>query len=224
MKEARKRNIVVSNSAAYCSETVAEHTIGLMLNAARLSSRAEKDLRKGVWQPTQYKGKELFGKTLGILGYGSIGKKVGEIASKGLNMKILYIDDQSSRNDLEKLLKGSDVVAVELPLNDETRGFLGKEEFNLMKEDIIVVNTGRGAVIDEKALVENLKSGKIFAAGIDVFAKEPIDKNNPLLKFQNVTLTPHIAFNTQESQKNLSKIVVDNIIAFIKGKPINVVN
>ena len=93
-----------------------------------------------------------------------------------------------------------------------------------MKDGVIIVNTGRGAVIDEKALVENLKSGKIFAAGLDVFSNEPLKKDHPLMNFPNVTITPHIAFNTKESQKYLSKVVTDNIVAFLKGKPINVVN
>ena len=101
---------------------------------------------------------------------------------------------------------------------------MGKAEFDLMKNGVIIVNTGRGAVINEEVFIENIKSGKIFAAGLDVLSVEPMDKDNPFLKFPNVVVTPHIAFNTESSQRNLSKIVVDNVIAFIEGKPQNVVS
>ncbi len=224
IKEAKKRKIVVSNCPAYCAEAVAEHTIGLMLTAARLASMAQQDIRSEKWGPTQYRGKELKGMTLGVLGFGSIGKRVAEIAQKGLAMKILYFNTKSSKSEFEKLLKESDVIAVELPLTDKTKGILGKREFGLMKKGVIIVNTGRGAVIKEGVLIENIKSGKIFAAGLDVLSVEPMDKNNPLFSFPNVVITPHIAYNTESSRLNLSKIVTDNIIAFLKGKPQNVVN
>lgn len=224
INEAKKRNIVVSNSPAYCAESVAEHTIGLILSAARLSPLAEREAGRGMWKPTKYKGKQLSGKTLGVLGYGSIGTRVAKIASNGLGMKILYFNTETSKEDFRRLLKTSDVIAITLPLNEKTRGIIGKEEFDLMKSEVIMVNTGRGAVVDEKALITNLESGKIFSVGLDVLAIEPPDKGNPLFKFPNVTITPHIAFNTEESLRNLSKIVTDNILAFLKGNPINVVN
>lgn len=221
LNECKKRKIVVSNCPAYCAQDVAEHTIGLMLTAARLSSKAEKDIRQGKWSPTVYIGKRLNGLKLGLIGYGSIGKKVARIAKVGLGMKIKSVNSKTSRPAFEKVLSESDVIAVTLPLNNITRGIIGQREFNLMKPGVILINTGRGAVINEDALIGALKSGKIFATGLDVLSVEPMDKNNPLFSFPNVTITPHIAFNTESSKKNLSKIVTENIIAFLNGKPIN---
>lgn len=221
---ARKQKVIVSNCPGHNAESVAEHTIGLMLSAIRLSSRAQTDLRMGEWKSIDYKGFDLIGKTLGIIGFGRIGKRVAEIAQKGLRMKIISINSTSSRKDLETLLKKSDVISINTPLNDQTRGLISDKEFRLMKKGVVLVNTGRGAIIDEKALVANLSSGKIFAAGLDTFTHEPIEKDNPLFQFSNVTLTPHIAWNTSETEYRLSKMVVDNVRSFIHGKPINVVS
>lgn len=221
---AKKRNIVVSNCPGFSTEGVAEHTIGLMLSAIRLSSLAQTELRMGTWKSTRYKGFNLNGKTLGVIGFGRIGKRVAEIAQKGLHMKIISINSKDSRKDLEILLKKSDIISVNAPLNNQTRGLISDNEFQLMKKGVVLVNTGRGAIIDEKALVANLLSGKIFAAGLDTFTHEPIEKNNPLLQIPNVTLTPHIAWNTSETEYRLSKMVVDNVRNFIHGKPINVVS
>lgn len=224
LNETRKKNIIVSNSPGYSTEAVAEHTIGLLLHSIRKASEAEREIINGKWNSIKFKGKELKGKTLGIIGYGSIGKRVAEIAKKGFNMKILYINTQSSRTSFEKLLKDSDFISINAPLTKKTKGMISKKEFNLMKKGVSIVNTGRGAVIDEILLIDNLKSGKIFAAGIDVFAKEPIERNNPLLKNPNVTITPHIGFNTEEAEYRLSEIIVNNIKNFVEGHPIHVIS
>lgn len=224
LDEARKRNIFVSNSPGYSTEAVAEHTIGLLLHSIRKASSAEKEARDGKWSPTKFKGKELRGMTLGIIGYGSIGRRVAEIAEKGFNMKILHINTQSSRTDFEKLLKDSDFISINAPLTEKTKGMIGKKEFDLMKKGVSIVNTGRGAIIDEESLVKNLESSKVFAAGLDVFSNEPINKDSPFFKFVNVTLTPHIGFNTEESEYRLSEIIVNNIENFIQGHPINIVS
>lgn len=224
IEAARKQNIIVSNCPGHNAESVAEHTIGLMIDASRLSTQAQTDLRMGIWKSTHYIGFDLIGKTLGIIGFGKIGKRVAEIAQNGLHMKIISINSKNSRKDLESLLKRSDIISVNAPLNNQTRGLISDKEFHLMKKGVVLVNTGRGAIIDEKALVANLLSGKIFAAGLDTFTHEPIEKNNPLLQIPNVTLTPHIAWNTSETEYRLSKMVVDNVRNFIHGKPINVVS
>ncbi len=224
LNETRKRGIVVLNSPGYSTEAVAEHTIGLLLHSIRKASESEREIINGKWTSIKFKGKELRGKTLGIIGYGSIGRRVAEIAKKGFNMKILYINTQSSRTDFEKLLKDSDFISINTPLTEKTKGMISKKEFDLMKKGISIVNTGRGAVVDEISLINNLKSGKVFAAGIDVFSKEPIEKNNPLLKNPNVTITPHIGFNTEEAEYKLSEIIVNNIENFVQGHPINVIS
>ncbi len=224
LNEAKKRNIIVSNSPHYGTEAVAEHTIGLLLRAIRSAVIAEKELLSGIWDPAKYKGKELNGKTLGIVGYGSIGRRVGEIAKNGFNMNILFVNTSSTKEDITKLLKESDFISINAPLTEQTKGIIGDNEFKQMKQGVVIVNTGRGAVIDEQAFIENLKLGRVFAAGIDVFSKEPVTKDNPLLQLSNVTTTPHIGYNTEEAEYRLSEIVVNNIKAFIEGQPINVVS
>jgi len=224
LNETKKRGIIVSNSPGYSTEAVAEHAIGLLLHSIRKASEAEREIVNGKWTPIKFKGKELRGKTLGIIGYGSIGRRIAEIAKKGFNMKILYINTQSSRTSFEKLLKDSDFISINTPLTKKTKGMISKKEFNLMKKGVSIVNTGRGAVIDEILLINNLKSGKIFAAGIDVFSEEPIEKKHPFFKNPNVTITPHIGFNTEEAEYRLSQIIVDNIKNFVEGHPIHVVS
>lgn len=224
LDETRKRNIFVSNSPGYSTEAVAEHTIGLLLHSIRKASEAEREIVNGKWAPTKFKGKELREKTLGVIGYGSIGRRVAEIAENGFDMKILYVNTQSSRVDFEKLLKDSDFISINAPLTEKTKGMISKKEFDLMKKGVSIVNTGRGAIIDEESFVKTLGSGKVFAAGLDVFSNEPINKDSPFLKFVNVTLTPHIGFNTEESEYRLSEIIVNNIENFVQGHPINVVS
>ncbi len=223
LNEARKRNILISNSPGYSSEAVAEHTFGLLLHSIRMASEAEREMVNGKWDPMKFKGKELKRKTLGIIGFGSIGKRIAEIAEKGFNMKILYINTQSSTKDFEKLLKKSDFISINAPLTEKTKGMIGQKEFDLMKKGVAIVNTGRGAIIDEEFLIKNLKSGKVFSAGLDVFLNQPINKDSLFFKLSNVTLTPHIGFNTEESEYRLSEIVVNNIKNIIEGHPINII-
>jgi len=223
VNETRKRKIVVSNSPGYGTEAVAEHTIGLLLHTIRRASEAEKSIAKGIWDPMKYRGHELQGKTLGIIGFGSIGKRIAEIAEKGFDMKILYVNSKSSTSDFEKLLKESDCITINSPLTERTKGMVGDREFAMMKTGVVIVNTGRGAVVDEQSFIRSLESGKVFGAGLDVFPKEPIDKNYPLFRFPNVTITPHIGFNTEEAEYRLSEIVVKNIQNFVENHPIHVV-
>ncbi len=224
LAQSRKQSITVCNTPNFSTDAVAEHAIGLLLTAIRLASKAQVDIRKGTWDPLAYKGKELKGKTLGIIGYGTIGRRVAEIAKNGFNMNILFVNSSSSRQDFEKLLHRSDVISINAPLTNKTRGMVGKKEFQLMKNGVVLVNTGRGAIIDERALMDNLTSGKIFAAGLDVLSNEPMKKTDPLFAYPNVVITPHIAFNTEESEYRCSQIVTDNIKKFLGGHPQNVVS
>jgi len=224
LNEVRKRNILVSNSPGYGSEAVAEHTIGLLLHSIRRASEAEREITNGKWDPMKFKGKELQRKTLGIIGFGSIGKRIAEITEKGFGMRVLHINTHSTITDFERLLKESDFISINAPLTEKTKGMIGQKEFDLMKIGVSIVNTGRGAIINEELLIKNLQSGKVFSAGLDVFSSQPINNDNPLLKLTNVTLTPHIGFNTEESEYRLSEVVVNNVKNFIEGHPINIVS
>lgn len=224
LQQAKKQCITVCNAPGYATEAVAEHTIGLLLAATRLTSPSQSDIRQGTWNPLAYKGKELKGKILGIIGYGAIGRRVAEIAKTGFEMNILYNNSSSSREDLEHLIRESDMISINAPFTDKTKGMIGFKEFELMKPGVIIVNTGRGAVIDEKAFINTLKTGKIFAAGLDVLSDEPMKHTDPLFNFPNVIITPHIAFNTEESEYRCSQIVTDNIKKFLEGHPQNVVS
>lgn len=224
VRAAREKGIDVSNCPGHNTESVAEHTIGLMLAASRNTSASIDSLRKGEWKPTGFKGIDLKGKTLGIIGYGRIGKRVGEIAKNGIEMKVIYINSKSTRKEFEQLLKESDVLSINSPLTDQTRNLISDKEFKLMKDGVVVVNTGRGAVINETALLKYLKNGKVRAGGIDTYEFEPPKKLVLFTKLKNVIATPHISWDTEETDYYLSEMVVENIKAFLKGKPINVVN
>ncbi|MCR4329040.1 MAG: hypothetical protein NUV65_00665 [Candidatus Roizmanbacteria bacterium] len=223
IETASKKGITITHCPGHNCEAVAELTIGLMLSALRHICKAVNETRGGSYKPAGYKSKELKDKTLGIIGYGTIGKRVAEIAEKGFGMKVLFTNSKSTPADLKKLLKVSDIISVNAPLNDKTKNLLGKYEFDLMKEGVIFVNTGRGAIVDETALFNSLKSGKIYAAGLDLLADEPYKKDNPLFKLQNVVITPHIAWNTEEADYRLSAQVVEIISAFVSGKPVYIV-
>lgn len=220
---ANKNGITVANIPDYCIQAVAEHVIGLLIASSRLYYKAGSELRSGIWNPHLYKGLELNGKTLGIIGYGRIGKRVSEIACSGFGMNIISVNSKSSRDDLEQLLRQSDYISLHVPLNQDTRHMISRKEFDLMKDGVVFINTSRGAVMDTEALIENLKSKKIFAAGLDVFEKEPISVDNQLLGFNNIVLTPHIGFKTAMSEAKISKSLVDNIRAFISGINLNIV-
>ena len=219
IKTAIAKGITVTHCPGHNAESVAEHTIGLMLSALRLSSKAARDAKQGIFTPDVYKGKDLKNSVVGIIGYGTIGKRVGDILTKGFGAKVLYMNSSSSRKDFKKLLTQSDVISINAALNDQTKGMIGFAEFELMKPGVVLVNTGRGAIIDEDAFVTYIKNGKIFATGIDTLSKEPFDANHPLLSLSNVLVTPHIGWNTEETEYRLSAQVVEIVTAFLEHKP-----
>ncbi|MBI2611733.1 glycerate dehydrogenase [Candidatus Gottesmanbacteria bacterium] len=222
IKKARVYNIKVSNVPDFSTEAVAEHAILLILSVLRRLNSAQSTLKRGEFDPKFFKGVELKGKTLGIIGFGHIGKRIAEIA-KGFGMKIVYITSKSSRNDMENLLKKSQILSISVPLTPKTHHLISEKELSLLPKGAIVINTARGKVIDEKALIKYLKSGHLAGAGLDVFDKEPPDKYNPLFSLPNVVVTPHIAWNTKESQERLAEGIVKNIESYLKGNPINIV-
>lgn len=214
---AKKKGIVVTHCPGSNGEAVSEFTFGLLLEAARNSFDAAKRAATGEYSHAGYRGKELRGKTLGIIGYGTIGKRVAEIAQTGFDMKVISTNSKSTRGDLENLLKNSDFISINAPSNEHTKNLIGKKELALTKKGVVLVNTGRGAVIDEEALYESLKSGHIHGAGLDVMHVEPFVKDHRLFSLPNVVITPHIAYNTEETDFRLSAQIAEIAQSFVEG-------
>lgn len=209
---AAKLGIKVSTISGYGDTTVAEHAMGLVFAAARHIGTMHTLVKGGGWRPMQ--GMELRGKTLGIVGLGGIGREMARIAA-GIGLKVLAWN-RSPRADakvplvsIDELLQHSDIVSLHLGLNDETKGFLDGAKLQKAKKGVIVINTARAGVVDEPALVDLLKSGHVGHYATDVFAKEPVDPGDPLLKLDNVTLTAHAGYNTPEAAMTMYRRAID---------------
>lgn len=231
VEEAKKRGVTITNTPGALTEAVAEHAVALMFSLIRRIPESDLFLRKGRykgWGPELFLGEELQGKTLGILGAGRIGGRVAEIAGKGLGMSVIYYDIKRSeefekttggifRSTPEEVLKEADVVSIHVPLLPATAHFINAERLKLMKKSAYLINTSRGPVIDEVALVEALKNGVIRGAALDVFEHEP--KLAPgLSKLSNVVLTPHTASATRVARDGMATLAAQNLIAFFEGK------
>jgi len=207
----------------YGDTAVAEHTIALMFACARDLARMDRTVRSGTWAPLE--GMQLLGKTLGVIGLGGIGSEVARIA-KGIGMEVIAFnrtpraDAGVAQVNLDTLLAKSDVVSLNLVLNDETRGFLDKARIARMKQGVILVNTARGALIDETALLDALKSGHIRHAGLDVYHAEPLKADHPLTKMDNVTLSAHAAFRTLEASMTLLRRAIDIVKGIVGARPV----
>jgi len=210
--ELNARGIKVHIIKGYGDTAVAEHTIALVWACARDLARMDREVRRGVWTP--HEGVQLLGKTLGVIGLGGIGREVARIA-KGMGMNVIgwnrtrHSEIDVPLLDIDTLLARSDVVSMNLTLGDETRGFLSAERIARMKKGAIYVNTARGALADETALIAALKSGHIRHAGLDVFHNEPLAPDHPLAKLENVTLSAHAAFRTPEASETLLRRAID---------------
>lgn len=225
VESAKARNVYVTNTPGGFETAVAEHAVGLMLAVARRIVEGDKFVRAGEyerWDPNIFLGMELSGKTLGIVGLGRIGKVLAKIASEGLGMKVVYFSHgEKNVESLGELLKMSDFVSLHVPLNEETRHMIGAKELSLMKKTAILINTARGAVVDEVALARALQEGWIAGAGLDVFEDETkmvTDSEQILYGLENVVLTPHIASATVEARTEMSRLVAENIIEVLSGK------
>lgn len=250
---AKERNIPVIYTPGRNSDCTAEFTIALMLSIGRKIPMAYKGLKDGKYLSdekvengakeglkedvtwalgagtpyVEFKGMQLKGHTLGLLGYGSIGRRVANIA-KAFGMKI-YIydpfiseielnDNAQTKVSLEKLLKESDFISCHCKVDESTRGLMGKEAFNMMKDTAYFINTSRGAIVDEEALIEALREKKIAGAAIDVFSAEPLFKDHPFVKeLSNIVITPHLAGATYDAIDNHSIMIVEDIKSFLKG-------
>jgi D-3-phosphoglycerate dehydrogenase / 2-oxoglutarate reductase len=215
--ELKSRGVIVHTIKGYGDIAVAEHTIALMFAAARDIARMDREVRGGIWTPQE--GVQLFGKTLGVIGLGGIGSEVARMG-KGLGMDVIGWNRTRRAGvplvEIDTLLAKSDVVSLNLVLNDETRGFLSKNHIARMKPGAILVNTARGALVDESALIDALKSGHIRHAGLDVFHAEPLNPDHPLAKLPNVTLTSHAAFRTLEASMTLLRRAIDIVKAIVR--------
>ena len=234
---AREKGIVVSNVPSYSTMSVCQHTIGLLLEICNRIGYHDGKVHEGKWFESRsfsfwdYELMELQGKTLGIIGFGTIGRAVAK-AANGLGMKILAYTPHPKNDvevpvdfvDLDTLLKESDVITLHCMMSDETRELIRRENIEKMKDGVILINTSRGQVLNEADVADALKSGKILAAAVDVVSSEPIRNDNPLLSAPNCFITPHIAWATVEARRRLFEITIDNIKQYIAGNPVNVVN
>lgn len=204
--------ITVHVIKGYGDTAVAEHTIALMFAAARDLARMDRTLRAGTWKPLE--GMQLLGKTLGVIGLGGIGREVARIA-KGMGMNVIaynrsrIVDAAVPLVDIDTLLAQSDIVSMNLTLSDETRGFLDAARIARMKKGVILVNTARAALVDEAAMMAALASGQIGHAALDVYHAEPLKADHPLTRMENVTLSAHAAFRTQEASMTLLRRAID---------------
>ncbi len=238
LNEAKKRGIIITNAPGdLTSEAVAEHTIALMFALAARIVEADEFVRqkkyKG-WEPMNFIGEDILGKTLGLIGAGRIGERVA-FYSKGLGLKIVYYDVNRNEkiekeygaiycNTVDEILKQSDVISLHVPLLDSTRHLINEERLKMMKPTSFLINTSRGPIVDEIALEKALRIKVISGAGLDVFEFEPkITKG--LLKLQNIILTPHIASASVEARNQMAEVAAQNVIDFFEnGKPKNQVN
>ncbi|MDY0018158.1 MAG: NAD(P)-dependent oxidoreductase [Candidatus Delongbacteria bacterium] len=225
----REKNIAVCNVPAYSTNSVAELAVGLAISLLREIPKGNEAIRKGQWDLGR-PGIELSGKTVGICGTGAIGIRTAEIF-KVLGCNVIgwsrtqrkeFIDlGGKYAGSLEELCGSSDIVSIHVPANAETKALIGKEQLNKMKPSAYLINTARGPVVDENALYEALRDKHIAGAGLDVYSIEPVTRGNPFLKLDNVILTPHIAFKTEEALKRRAEITFDNINSFERGNKLN---
>ena len=230
---ARSHNITVTNIPSYSTDSVAQHVFSFILNFTNQVSLHNASVQNGDWircpDFCYWKAPltELKGKTLGIFGYGNIGKRVSEIA-KVFGMNVICSTRTPKENmppmvSFEELLTKSDFVSLHAPLTDKTKNIINKDTLSLMKKSAYLINTARGGFVVEKDLAECLKKGQIAGYAADVLLEEPMSKDNPLLNAPNCVITPHIAWAPLETRKRLQEIALNNLKAFISGKPVNVV-
>lgn len=238
LEAAKEAGIIVTNIPSYGTAAVAQYTIALLLEMCHHIGAHADAVKQGQWTNSKdfcfwnYPLIELEGKTMGIIGFGRIGQAVARIAQV-LGMKVLVHSrtrkveletETCSFVSLEQIFTESDIISLHCPLLPETEGIINQASIETMKDGVMLINTARGPLIVEKDLKEALDCGKIKCAALDVVSKEPITKDNPLLNAKNCLITPHIAWASIESRQRLMSIAVENLKAFLDGKPIHVVN
>lgn len=234
LEAAKTRSVIVANTTGVLSEAVAEHAVALMLAIGRRIAEADKFTRAGKydgWAPMLFLGDGIVGKVVGIVGLGRIGTRTAHMVSNGFGSKVIYYDIKRNedferefpfdsieyKSSINEVLKEADFVSIHLPLNEQTRHIINKEKLTLMKPSAYLINTSRGPIVDEAALVEALKTKKIKGAALDVFENEP-ELAYGLKKLDNVVLTPHIASATEEVRSKMSELAARNIIEALGGR------
>jgi D-3-phosphoglycerate dehydrogenase len=227
VRAAAELGIVVMNTPAANFESVAEHTVALMFALARRLPCQDARVRDGRWDKRDYRGEELADKTLGLVGFGRVGRRVAELVAP-LRMNILVYDPWADRkappgeitfvDALDELLPRADIVSLHCPLTADTRGMIGSDQLRRMREESWLINTARGAIVDEAALIEALHEGRIAGAALDTFEAEPPDPDNPLFSMDNVILTNHIAGISRRSFTNMGVQAVENLLTALDGK------
>jgi phosphoglycerate dehydrogenase-like enzyme len=223
---AARRGVAVTNTPGVSAFSVAEHALALMLAVARDIPAQDRAMRNRQWPRAG--GIELRGKTLGVIGLGAIGRRFAELG-RAIGMRVIAwtmhprAEAGLEQTGLDELLRTSGVVSLHVRLSAETRHMIGARELGLMKPTAILVNTARGAVVDEAALVQALTARQIAGAGLDVFAVEPLPSGHPLAELPNVVLSPHSAGITPEALNAGLQMAVDNVRAFLRGRPVNLV-
>ncbi len=228
MEAASERNILVTRATAQGPYPVAEFAIGLLLALSKKYVPAHASVKSGKWESLGFMGIEVRNKTLGIIGMGAIGSTVARMAVSGLQMRVIaydpYVSEEKAREvgaklvELPDLLRESDYISVHAAVTKESKGLLGKKEFDLMKDGVFVINCARGEILDEKALYAALHSKKVAGAALDVFTEEPPLRDNPILGLENVLLTPHTAGVTDESLERMSISIAENIVNIAQGR------
>jgi len=233
-----RRNIVLTNTPDVLTETTADTGFALILASARRVVELAIKVRNGQWQknigPESF-GTDVHGKTLGIIGMGRIGEALAQRGHFGFGMPVIYHSNSpkpavearfnARYRSLNELLQEADFVCLTLPLTAQTQGLMGAEQFALMRPESIFINISRGKVVEEAALIEALQQGQIRAAGLDVFVREPLEVDSPLLQLDNVVATPHIGSATQETRQAMARCAVDNLLSALAGeRPANLVN
>lgn len=244
--EMKRRNIAVGNTPDVLTDATADIAVALLLSVARRLSEGSRDVRGGrwrTWEPLGWIGLDLVGslsaasgtaaatpKTLGIVGMGRIGQAVARRLQGGWGMRVLYTSRQPKPSvdaelkarhvELDVLLAESDFISLHVPLNATTNHLIGQRELGLMKPQAILINTARGEVVDQSALVEALRAGRIFGAGLDVCTPEPISTDNPLLELPNCLLVPHIGSATQAARNAMAERAARNVVAGVRGEPL----
>ena len=238
VKAARELGIPVANVPSYGTEAIGQHAIALLLEITNHVAHHDAEVRKGRkngpgdWCFWDYPSIELENKVMGIIGLGRIGQITSRVA-QAFGMKVLAYDQYQNASlvnencqytDLDTLLSRSDVIALHCPLFAETENIINKNTIAKMKDGVIIINNSRGALVVEEDLAEALKSGKVYAAGLDAVRNEPIEMDNPLLSAPNVFFTPHISWAAIECRQRLIDYSLDNLKAYLDGAPTNIVN
>lgn len=228
--EASKRGIIVMNTPGGNTVTTAEHAVSLLLSLVRYIPQATASMKMKKWEKKKFMGTEILNKTIGIIGMGKIGTEVAKRA-KGLFMNIIaydpFISEEAARKlqvelvEIDEIFKRADFITLHVPKNNETTNLINKENIQKMKDGVRIINCARGGLVDEQALAEALKNGKVAGAALDVFEQEPPPADNPLIDLPNVICTPHLGASTEEAQENVAIAISEQIIDYLKNGTIN---